>query len=85
MKKIAIDDKGPTLNKHGHGLYQCYCKEYSSLGESINDKENFCYDFFFDTTIGNMISTSVSVTISGLNFAMAMINMFLIKKIGYNY
>lgn len=85
MKKVAADDKAPTLNTHGHGIYQCYCKKYGKKVQSIGDSTSFCHDYFYDTTIGNYISTSVSVTISGLNFAMAMVNMFLIKKIGYNF
>lgn len=53
--------------------------------DAMKSSDNFCYDYYFDTSIGNMISTLVACIISGLNFAMAMINMFLIKKIGYNF
>ena len=53
--------------------------------DAMKSTDNFCYDYYFDTSIGNMISTLVACIISGLNFAMAMINMFLIKKIGYNF
>jgi hypothetical protein len=65
FREYAEHDKDNTLESHGRGYYQCYCKtngNYSSDADFEMDKQNLCSDYFDDQTkvliLGNAISGS---------------------------
>ena len=54
FKEFATIDKEPTLNLQGHGIYQCYCKKYSSKKVDLVDTSSFCYSYQYDMDVGEM-------------------------------
>ena len=77
-------DKTPTMKLHGHGIYQCFCTKYGTYKDLLSD-DSFCHDFKKDMALGSILSTSVSVLISVMNALIAIVNIALIKRIGFNY
>lgn len=80
---MATVDKPYTLAFQGTGIYQCYCKEFSALGDFANDK-TFCHEYSLDQNGGYAISESVSVAITVVNTIIRTANIILIKKVGYH-
>jgi hypothetical protein len=68
----------------GHGIYQCYCKQYSSYS-SILDPTDFCFSYQYDMNVGSIQKTLISVLISTINIVIALVNQMLIERIGYHY
>ena len=60
FKDFAEHDKEGTLNNHGHGFYQCYCKIHSDFDV---DEKNMCYHYRSNSNryliITNIISALV--------------------------
>jgi len=83
FEKFARLDQMPTMNYHGHGVYQCYCKQYSTV-DAAQDESDLCYRYQYDLLFGETFSKLVSAAIAGLNFGIAMANKFLIERIGYH-
>ena len=80
---MAWADQGYTLSFQGTGIYQCYCRTHSSLGD-FADSSKLCHNYQLDMKGGYSISELVSVAVTVVNTIIRTINIILIKFIGYH-
>ena len=64
FKELAEYDKQGTIDNHGHGFYQCYCKEHS---ESVVDEDHMCYDYRLATNRYLMVTGLISGLVLAIN------------------
>jgi len=76
LAEVAAADKGPTLDKRGAGVYQCYC---ANKGKD----SDLCADYRNDFLLGTFLSTLVSLLTVIINIILRTINIKLISMIGY--
>lgn len=89
-KHFATIDKDPTLLGHGHGIYQCFCKARSSLTDIFSsvvtgEESDFCGDYVYNMGVGKIAGYGLSIGIASFNFIIAIVNKWLIERIGYHY
>lgn len=83
FKTYANVDKIPTLKSQGTGLYQCFCKEFNSLGLENETGEDFCEEYTSDISFAYYMAKFVSFAIVFINIVIRKINIRLIDYIGY--
>ena len=81
-RQFAEIDKKSTLLDEGIGVYQCFCKSFSTIYDAL-DRTELCYQYQFDTKIGQLFSWAIAVFISLTNFLIEKLFQYFVKQIGY--
>ena len=91
-RQFAINDKKATLNSHGIGLYQCYCKVFSSKWETLKSKFKqadddvlMCYEYQYHSFIGMIYSNGVATVIIIMNYLIRNMFEYFVTDIGFHY
>jgi len=83
FENLAVWDKVNTMNMEGYGIYQCYCKLYSSKRDLL-DEEASCYAYHYSITVALIQKNCMTVGIVLLNTVLKMFNVKVVEGIGYH-
>jgi len=83
--RIVQLDKINTLKRQGLGYYQCYCEKFAAKQQVFSmDKKDLCYDYKYAQLQVLFFKNLMTAAIVILNTVLRVINIFLVKRIGFN-
>lgn len=77
FKEFADYDKDGTLNNHGHGFYQCFCKLHSEKDEKM------CEHYNGSQTRYLLVTNFISALVLAINQGVIYLSIFLVERIGF--
>ena len=83
MRKRAVEDKNPSLQGEGLGIYACYCRNRYDVANLINSFDGLCTKYNKLHNFDSWYNYGISATISLTDLILRAINSQVIRRVGF--